>query len=251
MQELRSALSNREFAINFQPLIDLSCNRIVSFEALLRWHSPVRGLVSPDLFVSTLEETGLVVPVGDWVMRHACQIAASWPSDIKVSVNVSPIQLQEKNFQDVVVQALAQSQLCPGRLELEITENVFFENVIDIKQKLERIRELGVRLSLDDFGTGYSSLSYLQSLSFDSVKIDRSFVDDLETNKDSRAIIRSIVNLADAIGFETVAEGVENEKQLQFLNLEGCNMVQGFYFSKPVPAESILHLIDQIETQKE
>ncbi len=249
VQDLRTALSNQEFVLHFQPLYDLRKRKIVSFEALLRWESPVRGMVAPGEFVPTLDETGLVVPIGGWVLREACQVASTWSPDIRVSVNVSPLQLQEKNFQDLVVQALAQSQIAPERLELEITENVFFENVIDIKKKLERIRAIGVRLSLDDFGTGYSSLSYLQSLSFDSVKIDRSFIDDLEVNKDSRAIIRSIINLADAIKFETIAEGVEKPEQLGFLEQEGCDKVQGYLFSEPVPQSRIAKLIESISAR--
>lgn len=244
-KDLRSALLNNEFELYFQPLYCLKSHRIISFEALLRWNNPLSGLIPPNEFIPALEETGLIIQVGEWVLKEACRVAATWPEDIGLSVNVSPIQLQECDLQHIIIHSLAYAGIAAERLELEVTENVLMDNVETAKVKLNKLRSLGVRLSLDDFGSGFSSLSYLHSFSFDSVKIDRSFVADLCDNRDSQAIIHSIAKLAKALDFETIAEGVEHPKQLEFLSRQGCDKVQGYLFSKPVPAEQILRLLDQ------
>lgn len=242
-KDLRAALRNNEFALYFQPLYCLKEHKVDRFEALLRWNNPLSGLISPNEFVPALEESGLIAQVGEWVLREACRVAASWPKDIGLSVNVSPIQLQESDLQHIVVQSLARHNLAAERLELEVTENVLMDNVELAQTKLKALRSLGVRLSLDDFGSGFSSLSYLHSFSFDSVKIDRSFVADLCENKDSQAIIHSITRLARALGFETIAEGVESPDQLEFLSEQGCSKIQGYLLSKPVPANEVAQLL--------
>lgn len=245
-RDLRAALFNNEFALHFQPLYCLREKKVNGFEALLRWNNPLSGLIPPNEFIPALEETGLIVQVGEWVLREACRIAATWPDDIRLSVNVSPIQLQESDLQNIVIQSLARHNLAADRLELEVTENVLMDNVETAQTKLNGLRSLGVRLSLDDFGSGFSSLSYLHSFSFDSVKIDRSFISDLCENKDSQAIIHSITRLAKALEFETIAEGVESPAQLEFLNQQGCDKVQGYLFSKPVPANKVPQLLHRL-----
>ncbi|MEP2988207.1 MAG: EAL domain-containing protein [Parasphingorhabdus sp.] len=245
-KDLRSALVNNEFTLHFQPLFCLKEKRVDRFEALLRWNNPLSGLIPPNEFIPALEESGLITQVGEWVLREACSVAANWPDDIGLSVNVSPIQLQESNLQHIIVQSLARHNIAANRLELEVTENVLMDNVETAQKKLAGLRSLGVRLSLDDFGSGFSSLSYLHSFSFDSVKIDRSFVADLCENKDSQAIIHSISRLARALNFETVAEGVESPEQLEFLSQQGCNKVQGYLFSKPVSANEVPRLLQNL-----
>jgi len=247
-QDLRAALFNDEFTLHFQPLYCLKEKKVGGFEALLRWNNPLSGLIPPNEFIPALEETGLILQVGEWVIREACRVAATWPDDIRLSVNVSPVQLQESNLQNIVVQSLARHNMAANRLELEVTENVLLDNVETAKAKLNGLRSLGVRLALDDFGSGFSSLSYLQSFSFDSVKIDRSFVSDIIENKDSRAIIHTITKLARALNFETIAEGVEKAEQLDFLSQQGCNMVQGYLLSKPVPADEVPGLLQRFST---
>lgn len=242
-RDLRAALTNNEFTLHFQPLYCLKEEKIDGFEALLRWNNPLSGLIPPNEFIPALEESGLIVQVGEWVLREACRVAATWPDDVRLSVNVSPIQLQESDLQNIVIQSLARHNMAADRLELEVTESVLMDNVETAQTKLKALRSLGVRLSLDDFGSGFSSLSYLHSFSFDSVKIDRSFVADLCENRDSQAIIHSITRLAKALNFETIAEGVESPAQLAFLNQQGCNKVQGYLFSKPVSAKEVPQLL--------
>ncbi|GAB5486500.1 MAG: hypothetical protein Pars2KO_00700 [Parasphingorhabdus sp.] len=248
-KDLRSALFNNEFTLHFQPLYCLNEGKVSSLEALLRWNNPLSGLIPPNEFIPALEETGLIIQVGEWVLREACRVAATWPEDVGLSVNVSPIQLQESNLQHIIVQSLARHNLAANRLELEVTENVLMDNVETAQLKLNSLRSLGVRLALDDFGSGFSSLSYLHSFSFDSVKIDRSFVADLSENKDSQAIVHSITRLAKALEFETIAEGVENPAQLEFLRQQGCNKVQGYLFSKPVPENEVAQLLQNLSTE--
>ena len=246
IQDLRAALSNDEFRLHFQPIYSLEKQKVNGFEALLRWNNPLSGLIPPNKFIPVLEETGLIIPVGEWVLREACRVAASWPDDVRLSVNVSPVQLQESDLQNIIVQALTRNDVTADRLELEVTENVLMDNVESAQTKLNGLRSLGVRLSLDDFGSGFSSLSYLHSFSFDSVKIDRSFVSDLGHNRESQAIIHSITSLARALQFEIIAEGVETSDQLQYLERQGCEMVQGYLFSKPVPEKEVAILIEQL-----
>jgi len=226
--DLRRAIVNGEFELYFQPLFDLETNRIGSFEALIRWNHPTRGLVAPDDFIPLAEETGLIVPIGTWVIQEACREAMKWPTDVRVAVNVSSVQFRKPGLADVLIQALAASGLDPRRLEVEITESIFLESSDSLISVLHSLRTLGIRIALDDFGTGYSSLSYLQSFPFDKIKIDRSFIQQLLSRKGASAIVRAITDLARALGMETTAEGVENSAQLAELRLQGCSSVQGW-----------------------
>ena len=241
--DLRHAIAHGEFELHFQPLFDLETSRIASFEALVRWNHPSRGVVQPAEFIPLAEETALIVPIGTWVIQEACRQARKWPEHIRVAVNVSSVQFRKPGLANVVLQALAASGLDPRRLEVEITESVFLESSDAILSILHSLRALGIRIALDDFGTGYSSLSYLQSFPFDKIKIDRSFIQQLLTRSGSSAIVRAITDLARALGMETTAEGVESREQLAELKLQGCSSVQGYLFSRPVAAGEVLKLL--------
>ena len=244
--DLRTALRDGQFELNFQPLYSLSEDRYNGFEALIRWPHPKRGYISPADFIPLAEETRLIIPIGEWVIREACRQAASWPGNLSVAVNVSPKQFSCPTLVTTILQALSSSGLEPSRLELEITESVFIANVEKTLATLHTLRNLGVRIALDDFGTGYSSLSYLRSFPFDKVKIDRSFVKDLTGGGNAHAVIRAITTLADALGMDTLAEGVEAQEQLDVLRREGCRNLQGFFFSRPVPGADVAALIGQV-----
>jgi diguanylate cyclase (GGDEF)-like protein len=237
--DLRAALSRGEFVVYYQPIQDLKADRIVGFEALVRWNHPLRGMIPPVNFIALAEETGLIVQLGNWVLRTACTAAAGWSQDVSVAVNLSPAQFKDRNLVPSVVSALAASGLAACRLELEITESVLLHDSDVTLATLHKLRALGVRISMDDFGTGYSSLSYLRSFPFDKIKIDRSFVSELATRDDSMAIVRAVTGLGKSLGISTTAEGVETSEQLALLRLEGCTEVQGFLFSPPRPAEDV------------
>lgn len=241
--DLRAAIKEGQFALAFQPLYSLAEERLTGFEALIRWDHPTRGRISPLAFITLAEETGLIVPIGEWVLREACHQAMTWPDDVSVAVNVSPRQFASSGIAATVLSALSASGLSPQRLELEITESIFIGDVEATLATLHSLRSLGVRIALDDFGTGYSSLSYLRSFPFDKVKIDKSFVEDLGTSSSGHAVIRAITALADALGMETLAEGVEDVAQFEVLAREGCQHIQGYLFSKPVPAADVLDLL--------
>jgi predicted signal transduction protein with EAL and GGDEF domain len=241
--DLRTALSEGQFELHFQPLFDLDAGRVGSFEALLRWHHPQRGMISPVDFIPVAEDTGLIVEIGAWVLREACAQAAAWPAHVRIAVNVSSVQFRRPGLNETVLQALAVSGLEPARLELEITESIFLEGLDETTRLLHGLRSLGVRIALDDFGTGYSSLSYLQSFPFDKIKIDRSFIQDLLTRPGAVAIVRAITDLARALGMETTAEGVEENDQLNELRKHGCSSVQGYLFSRPIPAVEVRQLL--------
>jgi diguanylate cyclase (GGDEF)-like protein len=231
---LRMALANGEFELHYQPLVNLDDRRITSCDALIRWHHPERGLIPPAEFIPIAEEIGLIVPLGEWVLRQACADAMRWPPEIKVAVNLSPIQVMNQNLVAVVVGALAATGLPASRLEVEITESVLMQNSEATLATLHRLRELGVKISMDDFGTGYSSLSYLRSFPFDKIKIDRCFISGLATGDDSVAIVLAIAGLAKHLGIATTAEGVETRQQLQQVKALGCSEMQGFLFSPPL-----------------
>jgi diguanylate cyclase (GGDEF)-like protein len=237
--DLRLAVSSGAFQLHYQPLVALSDQSIVGFEALLRWRHPTRGMVSPGDFIPLSEELGLISTIGEWVIRTACREAASWPEPIKVAVNVSPLQFKSGNLVATVVSALAQSQLAPSRLELEITETVLVDRSSNNMKVLGQLREIGVRLSIDDFGTGYSSLQYLRNFKFDKIKIDRSFVRDIVGDKNCQAIVRAIGDIALKMGVRTTAEGVENSDQLDYLASEHYTEGQGFLFGEAMPASRI------------
>jgi diguanylate cyclase (GGDEF)-like protein len=232
--DLRLAVERGEFELHYQPLFDLEQNRVCSFEALLRWNHPKRGLVAPAEFIPIAEDTGLIVPIGAWVIGEACAQATRWPEHIRVAVNVSPVQFHRGTLQDTIIRSLGTSGLNPARLEVEITESIFLEGSEATLRILHSLRSLGVRIALDDFGTGYSSLSYLQSFPFDKLKIDRSFIQNLLTRQGATAIVRAITELAHALNIETTAEGVEETAQLMELRAHGCSSVQGFLFAKPM-----------------
>ena len=241
--DLRTAIKEGGFELNFQPLYSLAEKRLTGFEALIRWNHPVRGRVNPAAFIPLAEETGLIIPIGEWVLREACQQASMWPEDVSVAVNVSPRQFVSSGLAAMVVSALATSGLAAHRLELEITESVFITDADATLATLHGLRSLGVRIALDDFGTGYSSLSYLRSFPFDKVKIDKSFVEDLGTSSTGHAVIRAITTLANALGMDTLAEGVEEVAQFKVLEREGCQNIQGYLFSKPVAADAVEGLL--------
>jgi diguanylate cyclase (GGDEF)-like protein len=240
--DLRLALERGEFELHYQPLFDLDQNRVCSFEALLRWNHPKRGVISPTDFVPIAEDTGLIVPIGAWVIREACNRAATWPDHVRVAVNVSPIQFHRGVLHETILRALADSGLAAQRLEAEITESVFLEGSESTLRLLHALRALGVRIALDDFGTGYSSLSYLQSFPFDKLKIDRSFIQNLLTRHGATAIVRAITELAHALDMEVTAEGVEETAQLTELRTYGCSSVQGYLFSEPMTAADVEQL---------
>jgi diguanylate cyclase (GGDEF)-like protein/PAS domain S-box-containing protein len=237
--DLRRAFANGEFEVHYQPLVDIAADRISGFESLLRWRHPEKGMISPADFIPVAEDIGLIVALGEWVLREACAVATKWPADVKVAVNLSPVQFRSRNLVQVVMSALAHSGLSPLRLELEITESLFLAETEANLAILHQLRELGVSISMDDFGTGYSSLSYLRSFPFDKIKIDRSFIKDLAQRSDCVAIVRAISGLGRSLNITTTAEGVETIDQLDWLRAEGCNEVQGFLFSAARPAAEI------------
>src|ERR1039457_1240200 len=237
--DLRSALANGEFELFYQPTASLQDNKITSFEALLRWRHPERGMISPAEFTPIAEEMGLIIPLGEWILRTACAEAATWPSDIKVSVNVSSLQLTNENLVDVIISAVASAQIPANKLELEITESVFIRNTFANLTTLNKLHELGVMFAMDDFGTGYSSLGYLLSFPFSKIKIDRSFITGLSDKKESRAIVRAVTDLARNLSMVITAEGVETDQQLEQVRLLGCTEMQGYLFSRPLPAAEI------------
>ena len=241
--DLRRAFANGEFELHYQPLVSIASDRISGFESLLRWHHPDKGMISPAEFIPVAEDIGLIIQLGEWVLREACAEAVKWPAEVKVAVNLSPAQFRSRNLVQIVISALAQSGLSPTRLELEITESIFLAETDANLAILHQLRELGVGISMDDFGTGYSSLSYLRSFPFDKIKIDRSFVKDLAQRPDCGAIVRAISGLGRSLNITTTAEGVETEDQLDWLRAEGCNEVQGFLFSAARPAAEIGKLL--------
>jgi len=240
--ELRLALTENQFELHYQPVINLEHGGITGFEALIRWKHPERGLVSPGEFIPLAEEIGIIVRIGEWAVRQACATVAAWPDDVTVSVNISPVQFRSPGLVQTVLLALADSGLAPRRLELEITETVLLEDSDTTLSTLHRLRDLGVKIAMDDFGTGYSSLSYLQSFPFDRIKIDRSFVKDITSASGSLNIVRAVAAMAKGLGMAATAEGVETQEQLDTVRSEGCTEMQGFLFSKARPVHEIEQL---------
>ena len=241
--ELRQAIMDGGFKVFYQPLLNLQDNKISGCEALLRWRHPRRGMISPSEFIPIAEETGLINALGDWVLSTACIEAASWPDHIRIAVNVSPIQFKSQTLALNVATALAVSGLSACRLELEITEAVLIRDDEAALALLHQLRELGVRIALDDFGTGYSSLSYLQRFPFDKIKTDRCFVKDIVGPAGSSSIVQAVVNIAAARNMTTTAEGVETERQMEWLRDLGCTEMQGFLFSPAISAAEIRRLL--------
>jgi diguanylate cyclase (GGDEF)-like protein len=245
-REMRNGIMQNQFKAYYQPLLNLQTKKVTAFEALIRWEHPERGLVSPAEFIPLAEDTGLIVRLGEWMMREACCEAMCWPAEISVSINLSAVQFAKGDLVATVVKALGSSGLPASRLELEVTESVLLEKADENVRILNQLRELGVRIAMDDFGTGYSSIAYLRSFKFDKLKIDRSFVKELGTDEESLAIVRAIVGLGSSFGIITTAEGVETEAQMNRLNLEGCTEVQGFLYSKPLPPDQIKKLLGRL-----
>ncbi|QND45840.1 EAL domain-containing protein (plasmid) [Rhizobium lusitanum] len=241
--ELREALQNDEFELYYQPIIRLDNDGLSGFEALIRWRHPERGLIAPMEFIPVAEETGMIVPIGEWVLREACRTAARWPSDLKIAVNLSVYQFRHTGLLATIVSVLDETGLRPERLEIEITESVLLSEVEQSLQLLRALKELGIRIAIDDFGTGYSSLSYLRSFAFDKIKLDRSFVAGIETDPGNLAIVRAVVGIASGFNAMTLAEGIETEEQLGKLRAEGYSEVQGFLLGRPMPRQDAEALI--------
>ena len=246
--DLRHALERNELELFYQPLINIGARRVSGFEALLRWRHPVKGLIPPDAFIPLAEESGLIVPIGEWVLRTACAEAMRWDTPdggapLRVAVNLSAVQFASPGLPDIVEDALTWSGLPGERLELEVTESVLLQDNAATLETLHRLRGLGARISMDDFGTGYSSLSYLRSFPFDKIKIDKSFIQGLSQSGESEAIVRAIAGLGISLGIATTAEGVETYDQLERLIADGCTEVQGYFFSPPRPAAEVPGLI--------
>jgi diguanylate cyclase (GGDEF)-like protein len=252
--ELRRALEREEFVLYYQPKVDMESGKIVGAEALLRWQSPERGLVAPGEFIPLLEETGLILPVGEWVLRASCKQAHAWQDagfqGIHIAVNLSTLQFKQPDFAGLVLSILNENGLDPalGAIELELTETLLMNNAVAAIETLIKLREAGIHFSIDDFGTGYSSLSYLKRFPISSLKIDQSFVRDLSRNKEDEAIVAAIIALGHSLGLNVIAEGVETTAQLDRLRKQGCNEMQGFLFSRPVPAAEMTHLLQSGET---
>jgi diguanylate cyclase (GGDEF)-like protein/PAS domain S-box-containing protein len=246
-QELRSAFERNELFLNYQPQARIA-GEIVGFEALLRWCSASRGIIPPSTFIPLAEESGLIIPLGEWILREACREAASWPNPLQIAVNLSPVQFRHGDLPAMVHSVLLESGLNPSRLELEITEGVLIDDIARALSILRRLKSLGVRIAMDDFGTGYSSLSYLQSFPFDKIKIDRTFIANLNQNPQSASIVRAVIGLGRGLALPVVAEGVEAEDQLAFLSREGCNEVQGYLVGRPSPIDDYGEFVGRSST---
>ncbi|GJE56493.1 hypothetical protein EKPJFOCH_2999 [Methylobacterium thuringiense] len=247
--DLRTALAANQFELYYQPIVDIERDLVCGFEALIRWHSPQRGLVPPADFIPLAEEIGLIVDIGAWVLHSACREAAAWPEHIKVAVNVSVAQFRGFGLVDTVRSALAASGLAPTRLEIEITESIMINDSAHTCAVLHQLKALGLSISMDDFGTGYSSLGYLRSFPFDKIKIDRSFIEGLGEAADCNAIVQAVMGICDSLGIIATAEGVENQEQIAQLKSRNCHQAQGYLYSKPRPSSEVNCIIDRIDLQ--
>jgi EAL domain-containing protein (putative c-di-GMP-specific phosphodiesterase class I) len=232
--DLRSAVAHGEFVLHYQPQARVD-GEITGFEALVRWQHPIRGLVPPSAFIPLAEESGLIIQIGEWILREACREAAAWQRPLRIAINLSPVQFQRGDLAGLVHAVLLETGLPANRLELEITEGVLIGDFSRAVSILRRLKAMGVRIAMDDFGTGYSSLSNLQSFPFDKIKIDQAFIANVERNPQSAAIIRAVIGLGRGLDLPVVAEGVETADQLAFLTRESCNEVQGFLVGRPLP----------------
>jgi diguanylate cyclase (GGDEF)-like protein len=252
--ELRRALEQQQLELHYQPKVDIATGRVRSAEALIRWRHPTRGLVAPGVFIPLAEETGLIVPIGEWVLRAACRQLRAWIDEgmppVRVAINLSAKQFRQADLPEVVRSALEESNLQPGYLELELTESAVMHDAEKSAAMLQVLSTMGVHISIDDFGTGYSSLSYLRRFPLDKLKIDRSFIRDLMMNKDDVSIVRAIISLAHSLRLRVVAEGVETAEQLDFLRNVGCDQYQGFYCSPAVPAPAFAEMIRRLRSER-
>jgi diguanylate cyclase (GGDEF)-like protein len=248
--DLRLALERGEFALHYQAQVDVHRGCVTGLEALIRWHSPERGMVPPSHFIPLAEEIGLIEEIGDWVLQEACREATHWPDEVTVAVNASPLQIEAGDFTQNVTRALALTGLPARRLEIEITESLLLRDTGPVTNTLAAIQALGARLVLDDFGTGYASLSQLSRFHFDKIKIDRSFVSPVHVSAETKAIVRSIAALAHSLGIPSTAEGVETQSQLDQITADGCTCVQGYYLSRPVPASAVADVLRRLHHPK-
>ncbi|HEX7953646.1 MAG TPA: GGDEF domain-containing phosphodiesterase, partial [Burkholderiales bacterium] len=251
---LRSAIERQEFLLHYQPVVEIASGRICGMEALIRWQSP-QGLVPPANFIPLAEESGLILDIGRWVLLTACTQARMWQRAglpaLRLAVNLSPLQLRQENLLGSVTEILRESGLAPQHLELEITENSVMDRSRDTIMTLTQLEHLGVKLSIDDFGTGYSSLAYLKQFPVHTLKIDRTFVRDITTDRDDAAIVNATIAMAKSLGLSLIAEGVETREQLEFLRAAGCDAYQGYYFSVPLPAEAFASLVKRQAMQEQ
>nr|WP_321239482.1 EAL domain-containing protein [uncultured Tolumonas sp.] len=244
---LRVALERNEFVLHYQPQIDLSNNAVIGAEALIRWQHPEFGLLPPGKFITLAEESGLIVPIGEWALREACRQAMAWREqglpDLVMAVNLSAIQFRRGNLEETVISALKDSGLDPQFLELELTESILIGDTENVLQTVQRLKTLGIKLSLDDFGTGYSSLSYLKRFAVDKVKIDQSFIRDMDKNPSDAAIVRAIIQMSKSLGLRTIAEGIEEEYLVKYLQIYHCDEAQGYYYSRPIPSDDFVQWV--------
>jgi EAL domain-containing protein (putative c-di-GMP-specific phosphodiesterase class I) len=249
-QDLRTAIVRDEIELHYQPQAHID-GEITGFEALVRWHHPRQGMVSPGTFIPLAEESGIIIELGEWILRTACREAASWPWPLHIAINLSPVQFQHGDLPKLVHQVLLETGLSPARLELEITEGVLIGDFNRAVAILRRLKNLGVRIAMDDFGTGYSSLSYLQSFPFDKIKIDRSFIANLGRSQQAATIVRAVIALGHGLALPVVAEGVETAEQLKFLASESCNEIQGYFVGRPKPIADYAALVGRRDAPKQ
>ncbi|NQZ48273.1 MAG: EAL domain-containing protein, partial [Erythrobacter sp.] len=247
--ELRLAIQRDELSIFFQPIVDLETGRIKTFEALVRWFHPEKGELKPDEFIPVAEETGVIVTLGNWITAQAARVAARWPEDVTIAVNLSPLQIRAPGAALGIRNALREAGLDPRRLELEVTESLFIEDNHATAAFIEELSEIGVRFALDDFGTGYSSLGYINTFPFSKIKVDRSFVSGAQVGRKSDAIIRAVAEMGTTLGMDIVAEGLETIEQVEVVRQAGCNLGQGYYFSRAVPDYLAAMLLSQEREQ--
>jgi FOG: EAL domain len=251
---LRRAIQNEELLIHYQPRVSVDSLSITAVEALVRWQHPQLGLISPSEFIPLAEDTGLIVPIGEWVLRNACLQAQRWQQagfpPIQMAVNISGRQFQDRQLSTAIIKILDETNLAPELLELELTESSIMQNAELAAEVLQTLKNMGTKISIDDFGTGYSSLASLKRLPIDALKIDQSFVRDATTDSDDAALVMAIITLAHNLRLKVIAEGVETEEQLRFLQLLRCDEIQGFFFSKPLPPESLVALLDSPAVQR-
>jgi diguanylate cyclase (GGDEF)-like protein len=237
--ELRDAIAGEQFEMHYQPVVDIDTLQICGVEALVRWRHPARGLIAPDQFIPLAESTGLISPIGEWILQRACTDAVAWPGHIRLAVNISAVQFKKGNLFDVILCALVESGLAPERLELEITETSLLDNQQAHLATIRQLKNLGISMALDDFGTGYSSVTYLTNFPFDKIKIDRTFTRDVLQRRDYAAVVSSVLALAQGLGTITTVEGIETDQQLEYMRHAGVDLAQGYLFSRSVPVSEL------------
>jgi EAL domain-containing protein (putative c-di-GMP-specific phosphodiesterase class I) len=234
-RELREAIAQNQFELHYQPVVDIRTRELVGVETLVRWRHPTKGMIAPDSFIPLAESTGLIGPLGEWILQQACADAANWPAHIKVAINISAIQFKKGNLFELILQTLVKTGLQPERLELEITETALLENQEAHLTTIRQLKNLGLSIALDDFGTGFSSMNYLTIFPFDKIKIDKSFTKGVLSRTDCQAVVAASLALAKGLGIVTTVEGIETEEQLDYMRTAGVELAQGYLFGKPVP----------------